>query len=200
MQKKHIMMMLAAGCALGMLTGCGVPKEEHLAALQAKDDAFKEMQDSLNQKIADQENVIKSEKAKVRTSRIELDDASGRIKKLQQEKTDGAQALAAEKTKVADLTTQLRSQKSATAAAQDRAEEAEGKYNTQVVEFEALKRRFEMYQKNMAALNNPASVAPAAAPASDTAELEALGGTEPQPVPDTNKGKVNSLLDQMGNM
>lgn len=195
MHKKSIAMMLAAGCAIGMLTGCGVPEEEHLAALAAQESAFKAEEDTLNQKIAEQESIIKNEKAKVRTARIELDDASERIKGLQQKSAETSKALASEKTRAADLESELKSQKSATAAAQDRAMESEEQYNTLSVEHEELKRRFEMFQKNLSSIGSSSSPAPAA---SADSELEALGGAAE--APKTEKQKVNSLLDQMGNM
>ncbi|VGO17936.1 hypothetical protein PDESU_06538 [Pontiella desulfatans] len=195
-----IAMMLLAGCAIGMLTGCGVPEEEHLAALAAQDAKFAAAEEKFNIKIAEQETLIKNEKAKVRTARIELDDASERIKGLQQKTAETASELATEKASVADLESKLKSSKSSAAFAQEQATEWENKFNTLDVEYQELKRRFEMFQKNMSALNSASTPAPAAEPAADSMDsLEALG----QPVveePESNAQKVNSLLDQMGNM
>lgn len=195
MQKKTIVMMLAAGCAIGMLTGCGVPEEEHLAALAAQEAKFNAEKDKLNQKIAEQDSIIKNEKAKVRTTRIELDDASERIKGLQQKNAETAKEVAAEKAKVADLESQLKTSKSMASSSQEQADEWESKFNALDVEYQELKRRFEMFQKNLGALNQSE---PAPAAASDATGLEGLG--EPAPAPKTEKDKVNSLLDQMGTM
>jgi chromosome segregation ATPase len=188
MQMKNIAMMLVAGCTIGMLTGCGVPEEEHLAALAQQEAMFKAEEEKLNVKIAEQESIIKNEKAKVRTARIELDDASERIKGLQQKSAETATALATEKTKTAGLESDLKTSKSATAAAQDQALESESKYNTLDVEYQELKRRFEMFQKNMSALGEAS--APASAPAA----------AAPAAAPQSDAEKVNSLLDQMGTM
>lgn len=187
MQMKNITMMLVAGCTVGMLAGCGVPEEEHLAALAQQEAMFKAEEDKLNVKIAEQESIIKNEKAKVRTSRIELDDASERITGLQQKSAATATALATEKAKASDLESALKTSKSAAAAAQDQALESERKYNTLDVEYQELKRRFEMFQKNMSSLDDAAT--PASAP-------PAAAGTAPK----TDADKVNSLLEQMGTM
>jgi chromosome segregation ATPase len=196
MQKKSIAMMLVAGCAVGMLTGCGIPEEEHNAIIAEMEAKFKAEEEKLNIKIAEQDSVITSEKAKVRTSRIELDDATERIKGLQQKSAETATELASEKTKVAQLESELKTSKSATAAAQDQAMEAENKFNTLDVEYQELKRRFEMFQKNMSALNQASK--PAAPKAATQDDLGMLG--EPAPAPKTDAQKASSLLDQMGNL
>ena len=87
------------------------------------------------------------------------------------------------------MDSQLKTAKSQTAAAQDDALEAENKYSTLDVEYQELKRRFEMFQKNMAALSAPAE--PASAPAVSAPA---------QDMPTTDAQKASSLLDQMGTM
>jgi septal ring factor EnvC (AmiA/AmiB activator) len=161
MQKKSIAMMLVAGCAVGMLTGCGIPEEEHNAIIAEMEAKFKAEEEKLNIKIAEQDSVITSEK-----------------------------------TKVAQLESELKTSKSATAAAQDQAMEAENKFNTLDVEYQELKRRFEMFQKNMSALNQASK--PAAPKAATQDDLGMLG--EPAPAPKTDAQKASSLLDQMGNL
>jgi len=199
MQKKTIAMMLAAGSAIGMLTGCGVPEEEHLAALAAQEQAFDEAEDKLKQKIAEQETIIDNEKAKVREARINLDDNAERIKDLQQKSAETAKALATEKATVADLESQLKTAKSMASSAQEQADEWESKYNTLEVEYQDMKRRFEMFQKNLSAMGSSSMPAPAeGSDSSGLEELETMGGSAP--APKTEKDKAASLLDQMGEM
>ena len=189
MQIKRIATLVAAGCALGMLTGCGVPEEEHNAMIAQLTAERAESEDQLNGKIADLESVVKSEKAKVRTARIELDDASERIKGLQTKSAETASALAAEKSKASKLESELASAKSATMAAQDQAVEAENKYNTLDVEYQELKRRFEMFQSNMSSLNS-ASTPSASSPATSSGSSA--------PMSDSDAAK--KLLEEMGTL
>ena len=186
---KKMAMLLAAGCAIGMLTGCGVPEEEHNAIIDGINAQHQEEVDKLNVTIADRDDVIKSKEAKARQDLITLDDNAERIKGLQQKSAETSKELATEKSKVATLDSQLKTAKSQTAAAQDDALEAENKYSTLDVEYQELKRRFEMFQKNMAALSAPAE--PASAPAVSAPA---------QDMPTTDAQKASSLLDQMGTM
>ncbi len=162
MQIKAIAMMVAAGCAMGLMTGCGVPQEDHDAIVAEMDAKFKKSEAELNGKLADQDSLLKAEKAKVRTSRIELDDATEQIKVFKQQAATAAAALTEEKAKVLQLEGALAAAKAATAVAQDLATEAESKYNTLGIEHQELKRRFEMFEKNMKSLTQ--APAPAAAP------------------------------------
>ena len=197
MQKKTIAMMLAAGCAIGMLTGCGIPEEEHNAMIAQLKDERQKSEDSLNGKIADLESVVKSEKAKLRTKTIELDDASERIKSLQQKNAETEKELAGEKIKVSGLERDLASSKRATLTAQDKAQAAENKLATLDVEHQELKRRFEQFEKNMRALNAPPvqRTTAAAAPAADDG-LAAFG--EPVAAPKTDAEEALDILNQMG--
>lgn len=190
MQIKNIAMMVAAGCALGMLTGCGIPEEEHNAMISQMSAERSESEDKLNGKIADLESVVKSEKAKIRTARIELDDASERIKSLQQKSATTSSALATEKGKTARLETDLTAAKSTALTAQDQAEVSDEKFNTLNVEYQELKRRFEMFQKNMNSINSTSSST------STPAATSAPESSAPKSDSDTAK----SLLDSMGTM
>lgn len=199
MQKKRIAMMLVSGFAIGMLTGCGVPEEEHLAALASQEAAFKAEEGKLKEEIERQKDLVTNEKAKVRTARIEMDDATERIKGLQQKSAETAKALTAEKSTVADLESQLKTSKSMASSAREQANAWEEKYNALQVEFQEVKRRFEMFKKNMSALAGATDPQPAAAVESDIDSLEGLG----QPVmeePKSDAQKALGLLEQMGNM
>lgn len=193
---KKIAMLLVTGSAIGMLTGCGIPEEEHLAIIADIEAKHAGEVDDLNGQIEEQKELVKNEKAKVRQNRIELDDATERIQGLQQKSAETSKALAGEKSKVAKLESDLKSSKAKNAAAEDRAVEAETAYSTLDVEYQDLKRRFEMFQKNMSSMSSP-SPAPSssAAPAgSSAAPSAAPSSTAPQ----TDAQKASSLLDQMG--
>ncbi len=187
MQMKKITMLLAAGCAIGMLTGCGIPEEEHNMIIAELEQKHAAEVDALNGTIGEKDDVIKAEKAKVRQNRIELDDASTRIKDLQEKTKLAEKSLATEKSKVSGLESDLKTSKSMTAAASDRAMEAENSYSTLDVEYQELKRRFEMFQKNLNAISEPPS--------------SAAMDEEPAPLmdeaPKSNSKSASSLLDEM---
>ena len=44
MPMRRIVMMVMAGCMIGMLTGCGVPKEEHEAKVAELNAAWEEIE------------------------------------------------------------------------------------------------------------------------------------------------------------
>lgn len=170
---RRVVMLAVTACVLGMLTGCGVPQEEYDAKIAELNDAWGEI-DTLKGKVADFESLLKAEKSKVRSTRIELDDASKRIKELTAQEAASATALAEEKGKVAELESDLASAKSATGMAKDRASEIEDAMAALQAEYDALKARFDQYVKNMRALGGepPAEVD---APVAVSAEKESAG-------------------------
>ena len=191
---KKIAMLLAAGVAVGMLSGCGIPEDEHNMIIAELEGQHKAEVDKLMTEVADKDSLIKSEQAKVRQNRIELDDASARIKDLQQKSAETAKALAAEKSSVSSLESELKTAKSQAASAQDQAMEAESNYSTLDVEYQELKRRFEMFQKNLGAMSSPASTTSGSSmpTASSTPTMDSA--------PKSDAQKASSLLDQMGTL
>ncbi len=190
---KKLVMLLATGCAIGMLTGCGIPEEEHQMIIDGIKAQHQEEVEKLNGTIADKDEIIKNEKAKLRQNRIELDDATDRIKSLQQKSAETSKALAGEKSKVAKFESEVKTAKSQAAAAQDDAMAAENKYSTLDVEYQELKRRFEMFQKNMSSIGQPA---PTKAPAGTSGGADAPKTDAPK----TDAQKASSLLDAMGTL
>lgn len=159
MQKKTIAMMLATGCAITMLTGCGVPQEEHDAQIAELQTANQEVVDQLNGKLVDMESLLKSEKTKLRKSRIELDNASEEIKSINQKQTDASKQLATEKTRAAKAERELTSAKSRIMAAQDETQVANDKLAETEEQLADMTRRFEQFRTNMQALSSPAPTA-----------------------------------------
>ena len=191
MQIKRVVLMVATGCALGMLTGCGISEEDHNAMIAQMQTDRTKSEGKLNSKITALELAIKSEKAKVSTARIERDDAANRIKGLQQKNTDVATALTAEKKKSAELVGELGTSKTAIQAAQKQTAEAKSKYRVLDVEFQELERRFKMYQKNM----NTVKKSPAKKPVS-----AARAPSSSKKAPKTNAEVAQDLLDAMGTL
>ncbi|RKX46522.1 MAG: hypothetical protein DRP64_03075 [Verrucomicrobia bacterium] len=164
---KRIIMMAAAGCVVGMLTGCGVPQEEHDAKIAELNTAWAEIE-TLKGKVTDTESLLKKEQGKVRDTRIKLDDASRRITELTEKEAVSAAALAAEKGKTAELESDAVSATSSLGMAQDRTTEVEAALATLQGEYEKLQIRFDELRKNILAIDGassiPAASAPAAAP------------------------------------
>ena len=83
MSKSMYGFIVVAGALL--LTGCGVPQEEHDAIVAELEHNKSVLETELNEKITDQASVIKAEKAKVASLRGELDEAGRKVKGLQKE-------------------------------------------------------------------------------------------------------------------
>lgn len=152
MRMKTIAMMIAAGCAASILTGCGVPQEEHDAKIAELNTAWAEIE-ALKGSVADKESLLKAEQKKVKSARIELDESSKRISGLKEKEAQTASALADEKSKVEELEGNVASAQSAQAAAQDRVGEAEVELANLQEEYQKLQSRFDQFEKNMRSLS-----------------------------------------------
>jgi len=164
---KRIIMMVAAGCAIGLLTGCGVPQEEYDAKIGELNAAWAE-NETLNGKNTDLESLLKAEQGKVRSTRIELDDAGKRVAELKEKDAAAAKALADEKGKVSGLESDLAASTSAKGMAEDRSSEAESALAALQGKYDKLVADFEQFKKNMRSLG--ASVPASPAPESDAGE------------------------------
>lgn len=171
MQIKTIAMMMAMGCTVAVLTGCGVPKDQFEAKVAELDKATKEIE-TLKGKNADLESLLNSEKSKLRNAHADLDKAAKRIATLKQAEATASSALADQKALVQNLKSKLAAAQSSLSSAQSQTEEAKSALATLQEEYAKLKKRFEALQKNMKALtappqvSAPQSVAPAAAESS----------------------------------
>lgn len=162
MQKKTIAMMVVAGCAAMMLTGCGVKQEIHDAKVAELNTAWQEIE-GLKGKNADLDSLLNAEKAKLSSTRTDLDAATGRIKKLTAKEAETASALADEKAKVADLSSDLSSAKAKATSAQEAADEAGTELATLQAAYKTLQARWNQFNKNMQTLGQPQSATPGAA-------------------------------------
>jgi chromosome segregation ATPase len=166
MQIKAITTMLTVGCAVMMLTGCGVPKEDFEAKVSELNSA-KEQLESLKGKYADQESLLGSERTKSRDLRAQLTAAAKRIAALKKAEAEAASALADQKAEVETLQSEITTARSTAKTASDRAVAAESELEKLQKKYEELQKRLLQYKKNMSALGGRApSPAPSSAPSS----------------------------------
>lgn len=187
MPMRRIVMMIMAGCMIGMLTGCGVPKEEHEAKLAELNAAWAEIE-TLKGKIADTESLLKVEQGKVRNNQIDLDDAGKKLTEMKEKEAATAKALTVEKGKVTALENDLAAAKSATQLANDQISELEAALAKLQGEYDSLQNRFDQLKKNMLSFGD------ASMPAVESETVEAPATDDESPA--TAKG----LLDDMSTL
>ncbi len=193
---RRIAMMVMAGCMVGMLTGCGVPKEEHEAKVAELNAAWEEIE-TLKGKIADTESLLKAEQGKVRNKGIQLDDTSKRLAELTEKEAATTKALADEKGRVVALESDLAAAKSAMGMAQDATSEVEAALAKLQAEYEQLQNRFDQLKKNMLSFGSGASI-PAEAPTAAAAPKADAAPQADDGAPKTDSKTAMDLLDEMG--
>jgi chromosome segregation ATPase len=190
---KAMAMMVAAGCAVGMLTGCGIPEEEHNAKIAELNTAWQEIE-SLKGKNTDLDSLFNSEKAKLRTARIELEDTITRLKGSQKKEAVTASALASEKSTVAGLEKEVSSAKSATMRAKEETVEVEATLVALEEEHDALQVRFDQFNRNMQALSGAPTETAAPVVVVEELTLEEMVAEQAPTKPKT----ALDLLNEMG--
>ena len=200
MQIKSIATMLIAVCAVGMLTGCGVPQDEHDAIVAQLNADHEQVATDLKTKLADAESLLNAEKERTRNLNNDLRDSTVLNDELKGSINDLKTSLANANGQVSSLESQLTSAKASIQSAQGMAADAQNDAAEARMEAEATQRRFEELIANLIALNKikPEDVGfdnlstGTAAPAMDmdTGSTEETSGTE----------SAADLLDAMGNM
>jgi chromosome segregation ATPase len=163
MQKKTIAMIMVAGCAATLLTGCGIPEEEHLKVVNERDAKIVEI-DKLKGDYADLQSLLDAEKAKVRTARIEQDDLNGRLSKAKASEATIASALASEKSKVSRLESNLSNEKSKSQRIQANVNELETELEALKEQYKQLEKRWEQFENNLNTLDTTVGTAEGGAP------------------------------------
>jgi chromosome segregation ATPase len=204
MQIKSIAMLVAAGCAIGMLTGCGVPQKEHDAIVaQLNADALA-TEDALNITLADTQSLLEVESAKTRKLQIELNDTAERIDELKSSANELTDSLAAELSKVSQLESDLTAVKNTVASAQQATRDAENERNVMEIEKQETQRRFDMLRAALLDLNNkkPADMGiKLEGIVGDMDDAPADAGIITEIAPATSETEsVKGLLDEMDNM
>ena len=86
-----------------VVTGCGVPQEEHDAAVAQLQTERANVEATLNGKISDLESVVKSEKAKGKSMRLQLDSTERKLRESQKKAISDAKDMAKVKAQVTSL-------------------------------------------------------------------------------------------------
>lgn len=135
--------------ALCLLAGCGVPQEEHDAMILQLQSEKTEIETSLNEKIAELESIVKAEKAKVKSHRLEMDNAERKIRDFQTKNAQSIKDAAKAKSEITSLKRSLNRAEDA----RDRAEEKVSRINDQLAQIQSEKDdiqfRFDQLVKNM---------------------------------------------------
>jgi len=200
MQIKSIAMLVAAGCTIGMLTGCGVPQKEHDAIVAQLTAEAQATEDALNAQLAETKSSLDSESAKSSKLQLELKNTESLIEELRNAAAEKADALVAEQDKVAQLESDLTAVKSTISSYQQQTADAESARDAMELEKQETQRRFDMLRKALLDLNkkNPEDlqikliVGDMNAAAGGTAEASTSSAS------DTDS--VQGLLDAMDSM
>ena len=135
--------------ALCLLAGCGVPQEEHDAMILQLQSEKTEIETSLNEKIAELESIVKAEKAKVKSHRLEMDNAERKIRDFQTKNAQSIKDVAKAKSEITSLKRSLNRAEDA----RDRAEDKVSRINDQLAQIQSEKDdiqfRFDQLVKNM---------------------------------------------------
>ena len=148
---------------LCLLAGCGVPQEEHDAMILQLQSEKTEIETSLNEKISELDSIVKAEKAKVKSHRLEMDNAERKIKDFQTRNAQFIKDAAKAKSEITSLKRSLNRAEDA----RDQAEEKISVINNQLSQIQAEKNdiqfRFDQLIRNL----NGEDAAPEEAPVDD---------------------------------
>jgi chromosome segregation ATPase len=153
MQMKSIVKMVIAGCAIGMMTGCGVPQEEHDAIVAQLNTEHDQVVAQLNTKVAETDSLYKSEKDKTRTLSADLKDSSALNGELKDEIKELKTSLLTANSKVSSLESKLASTQATIKSASDKASKALSECSAMEMEAQAVQRRYDELIANLIRLN-----------------------------------------------
>jgi hypothetical protein len=202
MQIKSIAMLAVAGCAIGMLTGCGVPQDEHDAIVAQLNAEAQASEDALNAKLSETQADLTAELAKTSKLEVEIQDTVARMDELKLAAEEAGELLVAEQGKVTQLKADLAAVTATVDASHQQALDAEKQRDLMEMEKIETQRRFDMLRAALLDLNNKNpddlqiklivddmnGVAPSAAAAPESAP--AASDTE----------SVKGLLDEMDSL
>ena len=179
-----------------LVTGCGVPQEEHDAAVAQLQAERTEVEETLNGKISDLESVVKSEKAKNKSIRLELESTERKLKTSQQKVLSATKEASTAKAKITSLNKELSRAESATSRVKDQLASAQEQASTFEAERDEVQKRLDMFMKNMRSLNNASNQS---LPDPDTSVIVDAnnGNSDLDYLPLKEQAQV--LLERMGN-
>ena len=153
MQIKSIAMLAVAGCAIGMLTGCGVPQDEHDAIVAQLNAEAQASEDALNAKLAETQADLTAELAKTSKLEVEIQNTVARIDELKLAADEVNGLLVAEQDKVAQLEADLAAVTATVDSSHQQALDAEAQRDLMEREKVETQRRFDMLRAALLELN-----------------------------------------------
>ena len=182
-----------------VVTGCGVPQEEHDAAVAQLQAERANVEATLNGKISDLESVVKSEKAKGKSMRLQLDSTERKLRESQKKAIAAAKDVANTKAQVTSLEREVSRAESTADRVKDQLAVLQEQATKVESERDELQRRLDMLMKNMRGLSNSGELPdPSKATMMDAGE-EALvlseDNTDLEFLPAREKARV--LLERM---
>jgi hypothetical protein len=199
MQIKSIAMIVIAGCAIGMLTGCGVPQEEHDAIVAQLTSEKETAVNELQTKLDDTTSLLNAEQARTSSLNSDLRDSTVLNDELKQANDELKATIEDANGQISTLESQLATARASIRTAQDRATAAENGRSQAEMETRNTERRFNELILNLINLNKikPSDVGwpelDAAAGVSEPADSMDFGGGD-------SDASAASLLDAMGDM
>tara|TARA_B100002019_G_scaffold282435_1_gene287673 strand:- start:93 stop:692 length:600 start_codon:yes stop_codon:yes gene_type:complete len=137
-----------------VITGCGVPQEEHDAAVAQLQAERANIEATLNGKISDLESVVKSEKAKGKSMRLQLDSTERKLRESQKKAIEAAKDVASVKAQVTSLERDVSRAESTADRVKGQLAALQEQATTVESERDELQRRLDMLMKNMRGLSN----------------------------------------------
>ena len=154
MQIKSIAMLAVAGCAIGMLTGCGVPQDEHDAIVAQLNAEAQASEDALNATLAETKSQLVAELAKTGKLESEIQNTAARIEELKLAADESNNLLAAEQNRALQLEADLAAVTATVDSSHQQALDAENQRDLMEMEKIETQRRFDMLRAALLDLNN----------------------------------------------
>ena len=154
--KKYLNWLVLASVLV--VTGCGVPQEEHDAAVAQLQAERANVEATLNGKISDLESVVKSEKAKGKSMRLQLDSTDRKLRESQKKAIEAAKNLASVKAQVTSLERDVSRAESTADRVKGQLAALQEQATTVESERDELQRRLDMLMKNMRGLSDSGSL------------------------------------------
>ena len=137
-----------------VVTGCGVPHEEHDAAVAQLQTERANVEATLNGKISDLESVVKSEKAKGKSMRLQLDSTERKLRESQKKAISDAKDMAKVKAQVTSLERDVSRAESTADRMKDQISALQEQASIVEGERDELQRRLDMLMKNLRGISN----------------------------------------------
>ena len=130
------------------------PQEEHDAAVAQLQAERANVEETLNGKISDLESVVKSEKAKGKSMRLQLDSTERKLRETQKKAIAAAKDVANTKAQVTSLERDVSRAESTADRVKDQLAALQEQATTVESERDELQRRLDMLMKNLRGISN----------------------------------------------